>query len=133
MRDKGAKGAGRVQGGPHPSRTSGEETAHERVPFSVLLGRHPFTSTLLDHRGPSDSATKGAEGCHHDRHSSEAEWLPVLSTLASHPEGAIVADLAAELGASVTLVERRLYSLKRQGLVKTERLGTPPVIHWLAL
>jgi DNA-binding IscR family transcriptional regulator len=57
----------------------------------------------------------------------------VLSTLAAHPDGAIVANLAAELGASVSLVERRLYTLKRQGLVKTERLGTPPVTHWMAL
>lgn len=58
--------------------------------------------------------------------------LPILATLQAHPEGVIVATLAAELGASVDLIERRLYSLKRQGLVKTERLGEPPITHWLA-
>jgi hypothetical protein len=41
--------------------------------------------------------------------------------------------LAHELGASVHLVERRLYSLRRQGLVKVEWLGTPAVAHRVSL
>lgn len=59
----------------------------------------------------------------------EAGLLPVLALLARGP--ATVATLAAELGASIQLVERRLYSLRRQGLVKVEWLGDPPVAHWL--
>jgi hypothetical protein len=59
--------------------------------------------------------------------------LPVLATLQAHSAGAIVADLALELGASINLVQRRLYSLRRQGLVTSEQLGTPPVTTWRCL
>jgi hypothetical protein len=65
-------------------------------------------------------------------HTGAAALLPVLAYLEAHPAGAIVATLAAELGASAYLVERRLYSLRRQGLVTSEWLGTPAVLTWKA-
>jgi DNA-binding IscR family transcriptional regulator len=56
-----------------------------------------------------------------------------MAYLKAHPEGAIVATLAEELGASVGLVERKLYSLRRQGLVTSNQIGTPPVTTWRCL
>jgi DNA-binding IclR family transcriptional regulator len=79
-------------------------------------------TTPLDTRHPGIS-----------NHLDSGEWLPVLSTLAAHPDGAIVANLAAELGASVSLVERRLHALKRQGLVTWSFEGTPPTVTWRCL
>ena len=70
---------------------------------------------------------------HVPNHLDSGEPLPVLATLQAHPEGAILVDLALDLGAPVSLVERRLYSLRRQGLVTSEQLGTPPVTTWRCL
>lgn len=86
----------------------------------VQKGCHRVTRVTQDAPKP---ATSGESG----------ELLPILATLAAHPSGAIVADLAAELGADPRHVERLLFGLKRQGLAKTERLGDPPITHWLAL
>ncbi len=120
----------------HPSQNVGAGGRHStgatlRSPKAAPVELGGFSvSTSLE---KVSAGATGAGDAPAVRHPSDTTPLPVLATLQAHPAGVIVADLAAELGASVDLVERRLYSLKRQGLVKTERLGDPPITHWLAL
>ncbi len=108
----------------HPSRNvraggrhSTGATLRSPEPAPVELGGFSVST-------PHEKARSGATGAGEAPGAwrpSDATLLPVLSTLAAHPEGAIVAHLAADLGVSVGLVERRLYSLKRQGLVTAEQ------------
>jgi hypothetical protein len=106
----------------------GEATDKARTSRTCRNASHCPSSTP-----PTDKRTSARTSSPVVNTGESGEWLPVLSTLTDHPEGALVVDLARELGVSVGLLERRLYALRRQGLVTSEQVGTPPVTTWRAL
>lgn len=133
-RAHGCHGCQRVPRVPHPSPNVGAGGGHPTGANPPFPGPAPVESAGLEASTPPEKQATSATGAgevQDSRHPSDATLLPILRLLARGP--AIVATLAAELGASVHLVERRLYSLRRQGLVTSEWTGIPAVLTWRAL
>lgn len=63
MSANGCKGANGCQTVPHPSATTERRRHARRVPFVVLLGRHPSVLGSLHPSFDLYRRVKGAEGC----------------------------------------------------------------------
>lgn len=128
-----AKGCQRVPGVQHSSPYQGRKDGARKGAAFLSPRPAPFHLDAASAPSQLESEAKGADGCHTERHpvgAPRAPLLLVLARLRHHLGGAIVAILASELGVRVGLTKRRVYALRRQGLVTSDQLGTPPVAAW---